>query len=298
MGLFSRFTARNRADKPAPHKPAPNHKRSTTTPPAAQADQAARLRAAVEPKPAAVAAKPAPAKAAAAVASPNADNTEPTPRGFALNEDRHPAPANRHHTTNGDHHTPARIADHDDNIKPLRNKQELFDELQRNYREVVRLVRKVDTHLDTHNERSDKLAAIATRLDRAIPAIERLGETPERIDALRAELNQIVQRAQGAADERAAKIERVVKNVVDRLESQALDQQRLVATMAEFRETMGELATTNRESGAAVRELARTVRERDTTMNAQLGSIRTRVTVGLALIGAVAIGALAVAVFG
>ena len=181
----------------------------------------------------------------------------------------------------------------DDDIRPLRNKQELFDELQRNYRDLVALVRKVDSHLDTQTERSKSLAEIAERFDRTLPAIERLGETPDKLDELRAEINTIVKQTRADADQRAARIEKVVSGVVERLEAQARDQHQLVSTMAEFRETIGELSSSTRESGVAVRELARSVRERDQALVSQITSVKTRVTIGFAAVAAIA-GAAAV----
>jgi DNA repair exonuclease SbcCD ATPase subunit len=263
-------TAGVKANAAAAAKPAATKEHKNTPAP----DQAQQLRSAV-----AVAEKPA--ENAANGTTPKAQ------RGFALADDAH--------TRNDREPDHELVRNGDAEFKPLRNKQELFEELQKNYREVVQLVRKVDTHLDEDADRSRKLADIADRVDRTLPSIEKLGETPARIDALRTELTTILKQTRDNADQRAAKIEKAVGGVVQRLEAQQHEQQRLVSTMAEFRETMGELASSTRESGSAVRELARSVRERDQTLSKQIGSVRTRLTIGLSAIGLLSAAAVAIA---
>jgi len=302
MGIFSKltsgtpFSANRRQTRKAGRSPRPAGGSQRTDPSAAEAkpadrsgppssarsgDQAASLRAAVAERQ---------APPLARHASANGNGHHPPPNGSHTNRPAQPAAA----TEPSDQPLAGRLASTtDDDIRPLRNKQELFDELQRNYRDLVALVRKVDSHLDTQTERSKSLAEIAERVDRTLPAIERLGETPDKLDELRNEINTIVKQNKADADQRAARIEKVVSDVVGRLEAQARDQHQLVSTMAEFRETIGELSSSTRESGVAVRELARSVRERDQALVGQITSVKRRVTVGFAAVAVIA-GAAAV----
>ncbi len=181
-------------------------------------------------------------------------------------------------------------------LKPLRNKQELFDELQRNYRDLVSLVRKVDNHLDEQTNRSERMAVIAERLDRTIPAIEALGETPAKLDELRADIERLVNDSQLAADRRVETMERAVGAIAERLDRQHEQQQQLVGTMAQFRETMAEVAQTNADTGSTLKSLSDSIARRDGELAGRLGGLEKRITIGVVVLGALAAGAITLAV--
>ncbi|QKK09825.1 MAG: hypothetical protein HND58_17805 [Planctomycetota bacterium] len=61
-------------------------------------------------------------------------------------------------------------------IKPPRSRQELIAELQRNYQEVLGIVRKVDSHLDEQGQRSGRMAEIAERFPQAADDLSHLRE--------------------------------------------------------------------------------------------------------------------------
>jgi ABC-type transporter Mla subunit MlaD len=72
--------------------------------------------------------------------------------------------------------------------RPPRSRQELIAELQRNYQEVLGIVRKVGQHLDDQGDRSRRLAEIAERLPRAADDLaavrERQDQAVQAMDAL------------------------------------------------------------------------------------------------------------------
>jgi len=61
--------------------------------------------------------------------------------------------------------------------KPMpRNKQELFEALQRNYHEVTELIRKVDSHLDREQQRGERVMEVVEKIDSLIPVLHKLPE--------------------------------------------------------------------------------------------------------------------------
>lgn len=178
------------------------------------------------------------------------------------------------------------------------NKKELFEELQKNYREVVTLVRKVDGHLDEHAARAERLLVIAKRFDEALPLLERMAETPAKLDTLREQLVALTTHASEQNELSAKNIDRVetaVSKVIEGVNAQHKDQHRLVAVMAEFRQTLGDLNETNTASTSAVQTLGEGIAKRDEAMLRHMATTQTRMTIGLVVIGVIGFTAIVLA---
>jgi|GEM_PF-2941148 len=181
-------------------------------------------------------------------------------------------------------------------IAAPQTKKELFEELQRNYREVVMLVRKVDAHLDEQAHRSERLMAVAERFDQSLPLLETIAQTPAKLDGIREELAAIAASSGQAADQRAERLESAIAKVVDGVEAQHKDQHQLVSVMAEFRESLGDMNKTNADSSQALRNLGESVAKRDQAMLERMKTIQLWMAAGLATIAIVALAALLITI--
>lgn len=129
-----------------------------------------------------------------------------------------------------------------------RNKQELLDDLEKSYREVVELVRKVDSHLDKADRRADRMVDVA---DRLLEVVQRMpdSEHGERRHEQQVELlGRLVEEQRSGVDRLDTALARI--GVQAEVASQSHEQ--LVMTMAEFRETMCDVARSNTRSAQAV----------------------------------------------
>ena len=173
--------------------------------------------------------------------------------------------------------------------KPPRNKQELIEELHRNYREVLGLVRKLDNHLDDARARSETIAEVSKRYEELAPAIEHLPrEIRDAAETINADLRRAVGDEGNATRELLDRIESAIVHVGTDIERSTNQQGQLVQTMAEFRESLLDLSRSSTAACEAVRDFEQRAVERD---NAMLGQIRqTRfwligLTVGVGVIG-------------
>lgn len=142
---------------------------------------------------------------------------------------------------------------------PPQSKRELMDELQRNYREVVTLVRKVNTHLDRVETRSTHLMEVADRVE---PALERVA------DEVRARGREALAAQRGVADE----VMGAIRVVGEQVATTATAQAQLVTTMAQFRETMTGIARSNELATQTLQSMRDASEERD---HALASAIRT-----------------------
>ena len=174
---------------------------------------------------------------------------------------------------------------------PPRTKQELFEDLQKNYREAVELIRKVDGHLDRDETRAEQLMTIARRVDDTLPSLER---TPEHLARLGEQIVEAI-RASAAADEkRVARIEDGLGRIVSTLERSSGAQVELTATMAAFRETLTDIDHSNRRSAQALESMDHRRAAREDEIARMLAT--SKVWMLVALILSVAMGTVAMAI--
>jgi hypothetical protein len=126
--------------------------------------------------------------------------------------------------------------------RPPRSRQELIAELQRNYQEVLGIVRRVGQHLDEQGERSRRFAEIAERLPRAADdlAAVRAGQD-DSSRALEALASALGRRDDRLAEGQLAQIERLDEIRGLMAESSEAERQ-LIGSLIEFRGVMGGMA--------------------------------------------------------
>jgi hypothetical protein len=138
--------------------------------------------------------------------------------------------------------------------RPPRSRQELIAELQRNYQEVLGIVRRVGQHLDDQGERSRRMAEIAERFPRAADDLalvrERQDEATRAMDAL---AQTLTRRDDRLAQGQSAQLERL--DEIRGLMAESSEAEReLVGSLIEFRSVMsGMSAATDRLSEAVAR---------------------------------------------
>jgi len=170
-----------------------------------------------------------------------------------------------------------------------RNRQELLAELQKNYAEVLELVRKVSSHLDDQESRANRLMEIAERLPQAMETLPHLQQqNAEMLSAVHrlVELNV-------SQDERSQDSIEQLATIRDRLEDSQQSQQQLVATMAEFRGSIGDVSRASDRVGQALEGINEQGAQRDREFARLIESNRKWTTALLVASGVVAAAAAA-----
>ncbi len=174
-----------------------------------------------------------------------------------------------------------------------RTKQEWFDELQRNHQELVDLVRKFDSHLDREADRADRLAEVSEALGRALPAVERLSsELGERLDRNADRVADAIEGAAARADRNAERLEGSLGGIGEQLQTSTAGQVELVTRLAEFRQTMSEMAHAGAESTRLLAEMSERDARRQADLERRIASMRLWVALGVGV--ALAVAAVAV----
>ncbi len=158
-----------------------------------------------------------------------------------------------------------------------RNRQELVRELQKNYAEVVNLVRKVDDHLDTQSHRSERILELAERSARNMDVLPELVEQNRRVaDAL----NDLIELTRDARTRNDAAVDRLNKTAVQQLEAgqrqtaalQSMQsaihrsneaEQEMARSISGFNETLTDMSHSTRDLGETIAQLRETDAERE-----------------------------------
>lgn len=177
--------------------------------------------------------------------------------------------------------------------KAPRSKQELIEELQRNYQEVLGLIRKLDAHLDHASTRSDRLAEVAEQYDELAPVLRKFPEhVAQSLQSVGSELQQTVRNEAIASRELLERIESAILHVGVDIERSTNQQGQLVQTMAEFREGLSDLSRSSIAACDSVQRFQHAAAARDDAMISQIQRARRwliGLTVGVGIIATAAI---------
>jgi methyl-accepting chemotaxis protein len=150
----------------------------------------------------------------------------------------------------------------DPDVAPGLSKRELLAEMQKNYNEVLGLVRKVDQHLDEQSARSRQLMDIAERTARAVESL------PE-IQKSNAELAQSVRQFSEATREHETAIRASLDQQAGAIESHT-------AAIAEFRGSVTDSVSGMAASADRLGEAIAAMRETDRQRERELAELVTR----------------------
>lgn len=158
-----------------------------------------------------------------------------------------------------------------------RNRQELIKELQKNYTEVLGLVRKVDDHLDTQSHRSERLLELAERSARNMDALPDLVEQNRRVaDAL----GDLIELTRDARTRNDAAVDRLNKTAIEQLEAgqrqtaalQSMQsaihrsgeaEAEMARSIGGFNETLSDMSSSARDLGDTISQMRETDAERE-----------------------------------
>jgi hypothetical protein len=186
-------------------------------------------------------------------------------------------------------------------VQPPRTKQELFEELHRNYREVLHLVRKVNTHLDREQARGDRMLRVAAQVEAVLPKLQALTSMPMQINEhaskLHAELVEAMRDTSQSDEVRTRRLESALSQISQTMHEGAEGQANLNRTMAAFRETISDANKDARRSTLAIEELAVRSARREEELMKLLADSKRWSAVGLVMCGVVGLIAIAAGVF-
>ncbi len=170
-------------------------------------------------------------------------------------------------------------------------KQELITELQKNYKEVLELVRRVQTHLDEQESRSARLMEIVERVPEAL---DRIPEQREQTERLIGAIETLGETAGASRDISQQSLRELVK-ANEQLAQTARAENQLVGTMSEFKEAAQGIADQNDRTATAVKTMAESSSERDKRLEEAIADGRKWLVVGVTVTAAAAGAALILA---
>ena len=156
-------------------------------------------------------------------------------------------------------------------------KQELVAELQKNYKEVLELVRRVQTHLDTQEERSARLMEIVERIPEALDEIPQRREQTERLIEAVGHVAEIGKSSQDISQQSLRELSKANEQLARSAQADA----DLVGAMGEFRSAAETMASDNQRAAASVKELARRSTERDEQLAEAIADGRRWLVIGV-----------------
>ncbi|MEM7754256.1 MAG: hypothetical protein AAF297_01320 [Planctomycetota bacterium] len=197
-----------------------------------------------------------------------------------------------------------------------KSKQEMLNQLRKNYDEVLGIVRKVDQHLDEQAQRSERMLEIAERTAQHLEKLDKLGHLEElserQRDTVEAVTN-LVEITKAGNEDSAKNATQLMRAAADQLEQQreqtstlrgvktAVDRagerdQEMADSIKGFTDTIGGVETATSELGTAITAM----RENDAERERELAQIVARsqrwLIVTVVVVGVVAVGALATVV--
>ncbi len=163
-------------------------------------------------------------------------------------------------------------------------KQELITELQKNYKEVLELVRRVQTHLDEQETRSARLMEIVERVPEALDRIPEQREQTERLITAVETLGETT----GAHRDVSQQSLRELVKANEQLTQTARSENELVATMGEFKDAAQGIADQNDRTATAVKDLATSSSARDKRLEDAIADGRKWLIIGISVTAAAA----------
>ena len=156
-------------------------------------------------------------------------------------------------------------------VKPPRSRQELIAELQRNYQEVLGIVRKVDTHLDEQGQRTGRMAEIAERFPAAADDLAHLRARQDSVhEVLEAVALSMRERDESIAAGQHATNDRL-EDIRGLMAESSESERQLIGSLVEFRDIMGGMSAATERLAEAVQRIESREAER---VNEVVGAIK------------------------
>lgn len=187
-----------------------------------------------------------------------------------------------------------------------KNRQELLNELRKNYSEVLGLVRKVDGHLDEQSHRSDRLLELAESSARNMECLPDLVEQNRRVADALGDLIELTRDARTRQDSAADRLTRTAVQQLESAQRQTAALQTMQAAMhrageadekmagsiAGFNDTLGAMSSSTRDLGQTIASMRETDAEREAELARLVASSQKWLVAAVVFCGLLALGAL------
>lgn len=178
-------------------------------------------------------------------------------------------------------------------VRTPRNRQELIEELQKNYAEVVSLVRKMDGHLDSQDKRSEQMLSIAKTIPSAIEDLHEVRSQQSQIAEAIEGLTEAIK--QGSTSNEAAQSLQIkaLGEVRTLLESSEGHERRVAESLDEFKDSIGQVALSTGQLSGVLEGMDSRQQRREDHLRQAIESgqkwMATAVVLGLVCLGIVVI---------
>lgn len=142
---------------------------------------------------------------------------------------------------------------------PPKSKQELLAEIQRNYQEVLELVRKVDGHLDESSGRSQRLFDLAERVPEGMASIVELKHQQEVVTHAIERITEVVSATEGHASSTVAEL----RAIAVRFDEAGQRGEALAGAVGEFREILTGVAGSSARLNGVMESIQREASSRE-----------------------------------
>ncbi|MCH8270716.1 MAG: hypothetical protein IH985_05845 [Planctomycetes bacterium] len=177
-------------------------------------------------------------------------------------------------------------------------RQEMIAELQQNYQDVIRLVGKVNGHLDEQEKRAVRLLEIAELVPAAADQIPALNEHLARATATLAEIAEDGKAANRRADAAIRSQTQMLEALGDRLISAEESDRRVAGTLGDLNLTIGSMTGATDQLAGVIRSVQHRDAQRDEQMRALLTRFQRWLLIALVVCGASVAASLAIALWG
>lgn len=171
---------------------------------------------------------------------------------------------------------------------PKRNRQDMLDELEQSYREVVDLVGKLKSHMEREEQRSARLMEITEGIGGVLPRIEDSGRSAAE------RMIEAIERTDSTRQEIGYRIESVLSAMADQTKRSSETQEQLSSTVGELNATMLDVSRSTGRSADVLHVMREQSQAREEQFTKLVGEARRSMT--LAMYVALSMGAIAVAV--
>lgn len=171
---------------------------------------------------------------------------------------------------------------------PKRNRQDMLDELEQSYREVVDLVGKLKSHMEREEQRSARLMEIAEEIGGVLPRIEDSGRSAAE------RMIEAIERTDSTRQEIGYRLESVLSAMADQTKRSSETQEQLSSTVGELNATMLDVSRSTGRSADVLHTMREQSQSREEQFAKLVGEARRSMT--LAMYVALSMGAIAVAV--
>jgi methyl-accepting chemotaxis protein len=207
---------------------------------------------------------------------------------------------------------PARVEPEPALAPPPKNRAELIGELQKNYTEVLGIVRKVDQHLDDQQGRADRMLSIAERSAERLEVLPELVEQNRRVADAILQLVEVSRQGQSESKSVTDRISKtatqqleatqqqttVLYNVQTAMHSVGEAEKELAGSVNEFRGSMGAMSQATSDLGQSISTMRETDAAREEELARLVRSGQRWLVVAVIVTGLLAAGTLVVVING